>query len=312
MSTLLQGGFTEDEMRAALLQLNERDVTPEELAGFAEGMRDASIKLPFSSEERSELVDTCGTGGDASGTFNISTAVALTAAACGVKVAKHGNRSVTSKCGSADVLEELGIPVDLDAENAAAAIRKHGFSFLLATKMHPAMRVVGPVRKSIGIRTVFNVLGPMTNPAGAEAQVMGVYDAKLVPLVGQALAFLKMRHAMVVHGEGGLDELSLAGESHIALVTECGMSLQTIVPEDAGLQRAPLSALQGGDARENASILRSIFAGEKGPRRDVVLLNAAAVLIVSGMARDWKHGVARAAMAIDSGMVSKLVQELQK
>ncbi len=335
MTALLEGVFSEGEMRSALLALNERPVMAEELAGFSEAMRAASVVLPFTAEERAELVDTCGTGGDTSGTFNISTAVALTAAACGVKVAKHGNRSVTSQCGSADVLEALGIPVGLEADEAVRAIREHGFAFLMAPKMHPAMKVVAGARRSIGVRTVFNVLGPMTNPAGAAAQVMGVYSARLVPLVAEALALLEVRHAMVVHGEtglgnreqgtgnreqgvvdgvgsGGLDELSLSGVSDVAVATDCHVARMTITPEDAGLSRAPLSALLGGGVEENAAILHSIFAGEKGPRRDVVLLNAAAVLMVAGVATDLKSGVERAAEAIDAGAVTRLVSALAK
>lgn len=313
MGSLLRGELSEAEMRELLLGINARGLDAAELAGFAEAMRAASVVLPFSAEEREELVDTCGTGGDSSGSFNISTAVALTAAACGVKVAKHGNRSVTSKCGSADVLEAMGIPVGLGAEDAAAAIRTHGFAFLLAPVMHPAMKVVGPVRKAIGVRTVFNVLGPLTNPAGAAGQVMGVYSAELVAVVAEALALLRVRHAMVVHGDGGLDELSLSGPSDVGVVRECGWARMTITPEDAGLERAPMSALAGGAVAENAAILRAVFAGEeRGPKRDVVLLNAAAVLIVAGLAVDLRDGVKRAAAALDSGAVSGLVEKLSR
>lgn len=311
MQSLLAGELSDDQMRDLLLAINQRGFAAAELAGFAEAMRAASVPFTFSAAEREGLVDTCGTGGDASGSFNISTAVALTAAACGVRIAKHGNRSVTSKCGSADVLEVLGIPTNLHAEEATAAIRQHGFAFLMAPLMHPAMKVVGPTRKAIGVRTVFNVLGPMTNPAGAAGQVMGVYAAHLVPLVAEALSLLRVRHAMVVHGDGGLDELSLSGPSEVAVVRECGWSTMTITPEDAGLQRAPLSELAGGDAQENAEILRSIFAGARGPKRDVVLLNTAAVLLVAGTVEDLREGVQRAAQAIDSGTVVSLLNRLR-
>lgn len=313
MEQILRGEVSDTEIESLLLLLNDRGVTAAELAGFAEAMRAASVVLPFTTEEREELVDTCGTGGDASGSFNISTAVALTAAACGVKIAKHGNRSVTSKCGSADVLEALSIPVGLSAQDAAAAIRQYGFAFLLAPVMHPAMKVVAPVRKAIGVRTVFNVLGPMTNPAGAAGQVMGVYSADLVPLVAEALAMLRVRHAMVVHGDGGLDELSLSGPSDLAVIRECGWTRMTIMPEDAGLSRAPMSELAGGDVADNAAILRAIFAGQdRGPRRNVVLLNAAAVLLVAGVAADLREGVRRASEALDSGAVSALVEKLSR
>lgn len=334
MQRLLQGELDPSQMREALLALNTRPETSAELAGFAEAMRAASVTLPFTEEERAELVDTCGTGGDASGTFNISTAVALTAAACGVKIAKHGNRSVTSRCGSADVLEALGIPVGLEPEAAVEAIRKHNFAFLLATTMHPAMKIVAPVRREIGVRTIFNVLGPMTNPAGAKAQVMGVYSAHLVPIVAQALATMGVRRAMVVHGDvgsreagnrdtgnreqgtgssvtGGLDEISLSGVSQVAEVRSGEVKTYTVAPEHAGLKRAPIEALAGGDAEKNASILQTIFAGEPGPRRDVVLLNAAAVLMVSGHANSLRKGLQVAAAAIDLGQVFRLVELLR-
>src|SRR5882724_1098998 len=212
MTLLLRGEATDIEIAALLGALSVRGETAAELAGFVEAMRAASVNVPLTEDERESLVDTCGTGGDASGTFNISTAVALVAAAAGVRVAKHGNRNVTSKSGSADVLEALGVPVGLPADACAEELREKGFAFLLATVMHPAMRIVVPVRKALGFRTAFNVLGPMTNPAGAQAQVMGVYAAHLVPVVAETLAILGVHHAMVVHG-GGLDEISLSGES---------------------------------------------------------------------------------------------------
>jgi len=317
MQALLRGDFSEEQMTVLLLALQQREETAQELAGFAEAMRSASVVLPLTDEERATLVDTCGTGGDDSGSFNISTAVALTAAGAGVPIAKHGNRSVTSKCGSADVLEVLNIPVGLEAEEAAEAIRTKGFAFLLATKMHPAMKIVASVRKTIVTRTVFNVLGPMTNPAGATTQVMGVYSAHLVPIVAEALALMGMRRAMVVHGAGdeggsGIDELSLAGVSQISEVRDGVVKSYTVAPEHAGLKRAPMSALAGGDAKENAAILRGVFGSEPGPRRDVVLLNTAAVLMVAGKANSLRKGVQVAAAAIDSGAVSRLVYSLGK
>jgi anthranilate phosphoribosyltransferase len=265
------------------------------------------------------LLDTCGTGGDASGSFNISTAAALVAAAEGARIAKHGNRAVTSQCGSADVLEALGIPIDLAPQAAADALRRHGFCFLLAPAHHPAMKAVMPVRRALGVRTVFNVLGPMLNPAGARRQVMGVYSSRLVPVVAEALALLGTEHAMVVHGDGGgahgpsgQDELAISGPSEIAEVREGRVSQYTVTPEQFGLQRAPVSALQGGDAAANAAILTAIFAGERGPRRDVVLLNAAAVLVTAGLAVEIAAGLALAAQAIDDGKVISLVKALQR
>ncbi len=311
MAALLDGEFSEAEMADLLTALHERGETAAELAGFADAMRSAAVKLPLTDAERDTLVDTCGTGGDGSGTFNISTAVALVASATGAKIAKHGNRAVTSRCGSADVLEALGIRTDHTPKSAAESIRQHGFAFLLATRMHPAMKIVAPVRRSLPFRTVFNLLGPMTNPAGARRQVMGVYSADAVPLVAEALATGgHMTHALVVHGAGGLDELSLAGQSVVAEVKGSDFTEYTLTPEDAGLTLSN-DALSGGDAEENAAILRSIFAGEAGPAREIVLLNAAAVLVTASLAVDLRQGAKRAAEAIDTGLVTALLAGLR-
>jgi anthranilate phosphoribosyltransferase len=310
MQGILRGEACEVEIAGLLGALAGRGETAAEIAGFAEAMREAATMLPLSSAEQETLVDTCGTGGDASGSFNISTAAALVAAASGAKVAKHGNRAVTSRCGSADVLEALGIPVQLSPEAAVAALRAHGFCFLLAPAHHPAMKAVMPVRRALGVRTVFNVLGPLLNPAGARRQVMGVYQARLVPLVAEAMTLLGTRHAMVVHGDGGLDEIALSGPSEIAEVRDGLVTQYTMTPEAFGLERAPLESLTGGDAAMNAKILAAIFAGEPGPRRDVVVLNAAAVLVTAGIAKDVREGVGIAAAAIDSGKVKRLVVAL--
>lgn len=321
MQSILAGEATEMEIAALLAGMAGRGETAEELAGFAEAMRAAATPLPLTDAEREHLVDTCGTGGDASGTFNISTAAALVAAAAGATVAKHGNRAVTSRCGSADVLEAMGVPVELPPAAAAEALRRHRFAFLLGPAMHPAMRVVAPVRRGLGVRTAFNMLGPLTNPAGAARQVMGVYAARLVPLVGDAMVLLGTRRAMVVHGRmdgiaadardpAGMDELSLSGASEIAEVERGCVRLGTVIPEQAGLRRAPLEALRGGDAGHNAAILRAIFAGKHGPQRDVVLLNAAAVLVTAGLSANLPEGAAMAAEAIDQGAVTDLVGHL--
>jgi len=319
MQQILDGRLTEIEIAALLGALAARGETPEEVAGFVDVMRSAATRVPLSSEEQELLVDTCGTGGDASRTFNISTASALVAAAAGVSIAKHGNRAITSQCGSADVLEALGVPVDLTPSEASEALRRHRFAFLHAPSLHPAMKAVMPVRRALGVRTVFNLLGPLTNPAGASAQVMGVYSAHAVPLVAQTMALLGTRHAFVVHGtaEGpdgsvrGLDEISISGPTHLAEVHNGIVSLSTLTPEDAGLQRAPMETLVGGGAVENAAILTAIFAGEKGPRRDIVLLNAAAVLVAADLSPDIPTGVALAAHTIDSGAVTKLLDQLR-
>jgi anthranilate phosphoribosyltransferase len=287
-----------------------RGETAAEIAGFATAMREAALTLPLTAAEQAALVDTCGTGGDASGSFNISTAAALVAAGAGAKVAKHGNRAITSKCGSCDVLDALGIPTTLGPGEAADALRRHGFCFLLAPAHHPAMKAVMPVRRAMGVRTVLHVLGPLLNPAGARAQVMGVYSARLVPVVAEAMAKLGVRHAFVVHGDGGLDELALSGPSEVAEVRDGRVREYRVAPEEFGLQRAPLAALEGGDAEVNAAILRAVFAGEPGARRDVVLLNAAAVLVAAGLAGTMAEGVALAAKVVDDGAVTGLVAAL--
>jgi anthranilate phosphoribosyltransferase len=311
MQHILSGEASEIEIATLLGALAGRGETADEVAGFATAMRAVATTLPLTDAEREQLVDTCGTGGDASGSFNISTAAALVAAAAGAKVGKHGNRAITSRCGSADVLDALGVPTMLAPEAAAKALREQGFCFLLAPSHHPALKAVMPVRRAMGVRTVLHVLGPLLNPAGARRQVMGVYSARLVPLVAQAMTRLGVQHAFVVHGDGGLDELALSGPSEVAEVHNGKVRQYVVAPEDFGLQRAPLSALEGGDAVVNAGILASIFAGEAGPRRDVVLLNAAAVLVSAGLARDIREGVSIAAKTIDSGAVTKLVADLQ-
>jgi anthranilate phosphoribosyltransferase len=312
MQKILCGEAQDIEIAGLLGGLAGRGETSDEIAGFAQAMRSAATTLPLDLAEQKALVDTCGTGGDASGTFNISTAAALVAAAAGAKVAKHGNRAVTSKCGSADVLEALGIPIHLSPRDAAKALQTKGFCFLLAPSHHPAMKAVMPVRRALGVRTILHVLGPLLNPAGARRQVMGVYQSRLVPLVANAMIRLGIQHAMVVHGDGGLDEIALSGPTEIAEVRNNAVTTYLIAPEDVGLTRAPLSALTGGDAHVNAAILTSIFSGESGPHRDIVLLNAAAVLVTSGLATDIAGGITLAAHAIDSGSVARLLEALRK
>jgi len=314
MRQILRGEASEVELAGLLGAMAGRGETAAEIAGFALAMREVATTLPLTDAEREQLVDTCGTGGDSSGSFNISTAAALVAAAAGAKVAKHGNRAITSKCGSADVLDALGIPTQLSPEDAVKALRTHGFCFLLAPAHHPGMKAVMPVRKALGARTILHVMGPLLNPAGARRQVMGVYQSRLVPLVAEAMTMLGVQHAFVVHGDQGLDEIALSGPSEVAEVradaTGRRVRLHMIAPEDFGLQRAPHESLTGGDAATNAAILRAIFAGEKSPRRNVVLLNAAAVLVTAGLASEMREGVSLAARAIDSGAVTKLIAAL--
>lgn len=319
MQQILAGELSEIQLAAALSALATRGEAPSEIAGFVDVMRAAAIPVPLSSVERDLLVDTCGTGADLSGTFNISTAAALAAAAAGATVAKHGNRAVTSQCGSADVLEALGIPVGLSPAEGAAVLRKHRFAFFHAPSLHPAMKIVMPVRRALGIRTIFHLVGPLSNPAGASAQVMGVYASHLVPVVAEAMAILNTRHAFVVHGTAqeadgtltGLDEISISGPSQIAEVRNGVVTLSTLTPEDAGLERAPIETLRGGNAATNAAILEAIFSGERSPRRDIVLLNAAAVLVASDLVATFTEGVARAGHAIDTGAVKNLLKALR-
>ncbi len=303
-----------DQAIAALLTLMaQRGESVDELTGFAEAMRSLSIPVPLTDEERAALVDTCGTGGDGRGTFNISTGAALVAAAAGAKVAKHGNRGVTSKCGSADVLEALGVPVALTPAQSAACLRATGFTFLFAPALHPAMKRVMPIRRALGFRTIFNLAGPLTNPAGAPAQIMGVYAPDKLDLVAGAMAQLGIRHGRVVHAHNGIDEIALSATDSILVAPPAPSAHTVIHPEAAGLAPADLSQLQGADtAQANAAILEAILSGaEQGPRRDVVLLNAAAALEAAGLASGLKEGVTRAAAAIDSGASRQTLQALR-
>jgi len=309
MAEILSGGATDAQIAALLVALHMKGETVEEIVGFAQAIRAAATPfqtaeghaLDLSGTERDALVDTCGTGGDTSGTFNISTATALVAAGAGVKVAKHGNRSVTSKCGSADVMEALGVRIDLPPSRVAECLQQTGIAFLYAPSLHSAMKYVQPARRELRLRTVFNLLGPLTNPAHASAQVVGVYSAELVEKLAEALSELGLRRALVVHGRDGLDEITITGATLVAEVRDGQVRSYEVTPEEFGLRRAPLSEIAGGDAQVNADIIRRILDGERSARRDVVILNAAAALVASGHA-DRIHGaVPVAAYAIDSG-----------
>jgi anthranilate phosphoribosyltransferase len=314
---MLQGEASDAEIASLVTAIAVRGATADELAGFVQAIRSLGRPLPLTAEERNQLVDTCGTGGDDRGTFNISTGAALVAAAAGVRIAKHGNRGVTSKCGSADVLEALGVPVELEPEAAVECLRQTGFMFLYAPLLHPALKRVQPVRRALGFRTIFNLAGPLSNPAGANAQVMGVFAAKWVAVVSEAMAKLGTRHSMVVHGADGVDELTLQGSNELAEVRDHTVRLFRMQAGEAGLNQphlsgAHLSALAGGDAQRNASILEQILHGETGPRRDIVLLNAAAALVVGGLARDFTDGVRLAAETIDGGAAFELLVRLRQ
>ncbi len=307
MGAVMDGEATPAQLAALLVALRMRGETVDELAGFAEAMRERVLRV----EAPAGTVDTCGTGGDHSGTFNISTAAAIVVAAAGVPVAKHGNRAITSKSGSADVLEALGVRTDHDADSAAAALRDLGFAFLFAPGFHPAMRHAGPTRREIGVRTAFNLLGPITNPAGARRQVVGVGDPAAAPRLAEVLRALGTERALVVHG-AGVDELPLDGSGVIHDVSPAGVVRSEVDSRALGLAVAPLGALAGGTAGENAVILEAIFAGaDRGPRRDVVLLNAAAAFVAADRTADLAAGIALAAATIDDGSATALLARLR-
>jgi len=317
LERILGGDVPEIETASLLAVLATRGEQAPEVAGFVETMRAHATPVPLTDEERSELVDTCGTGGGGPLTFNISSGAALVAAAAGAKVAKHGNRAVTSQCGSADVLEALGVPVTLGPDLAAECLRQTGFMFLYAPLYHPAMKVVGPLRRALGYRTIFNLCGPLTNPAGARAQVIGVLAPSRVLLVGRTLAALGARCAFVVHGTDGIDELTTTGESIVARIIEsetgeAQLKGARITPEMAGLTRTTLDQFTGGDVATNAALLYDVLTGIPGARRDIVLLNAAAALVAAGLAGDLKEGVAQGAEAIDSGEAAATLAKLRE
>jgi anthranilate phosphoribosyltransferase len=311
MEELLSGRVETPAIVRLLTALNLRPISVAELAGFARTMRRHAAPVFAPGESRPEnLVDTCGTGGDASGTFNISTAAAFVAAAAGARVAKHGNRSTSSRSGSADVLEALGIRIDMPMRRAGRAIREVGIGFLFAPVAHAAARHAVPARKQIGKRTVFNLLGPLTNPAGADRQVLGVFAQEALDLVAATLLELGAQRAFVVHGSG-LDEFSLAGETSITEVRDGRIRSFVVTPEEFGVARAPLEALRGGAPHENADLIRRIFEGHPGAPRDVVIVNAAAALVVAGLAEDFRSGAQVAAQAIDSGAALAKLQHLK-
>jgi anthranilate phosphoribosyltransferase len=331
MAEVLTGKCTDAQIAALLIALRMKGETVEEIVGFAEAIRAAAAPLPIErpgspdaiavsgtgrdalAEETpndSSLVDTSGTGGDASGTFNISTATALVTAGAGVRVAKHGNRSISSKCGSADVVEALGVNIQLSPERAAQCLREVGICFLYAPNLHPAMKQVQSVRRELRMRTMFNLLGPLTNPARASGQVVGVYSLDLVEKLAEALSMLGLRRALVVHGLDGLDEITITGPTRVAEAREGSVRSYEIEPEEFGMTRAVLQEISGGDAAENAAIIRAILQGEKSPRRDVVLLNAAAALVAAGKGDHIAQTIPLAANSIDSGAAAKKLEAL--
>src|SRR5262245_8477452 len=319
MTELLSGKATDAQIAALLVALHMKGETVEEIVGFAEAIRAAAqpiadandTALDVSGTERDALVDTCGTGGDASDTFNISTASALTIAGAGVRVAKHGNRGITSKCGSADVMEALGVNINMPVARLADCLREVGIAFMLAPAMHTATKYVQAARRELKpLRSVFNLLGPLTNPARASAQVVGVYSEDLVEKLAHALKTLGLHRALVVHGADGLDEISISGPTKIGEVRGEWVRVYEVTPEQFGLKKALISAISGGDLNTNAEIIRKILTGEKSPRRDVVLMNAAAALVAAGRADALGEAMPLAAKSIDSGAARKKLDAL--
>ncbi len=319
MAEVLAGNCTDAQLAALLAALRMKGETVEEIVGFAEAIRAAATPLPVasasaldlsgtgrdalieSSPVHSSLVDTSGTGGDASGTFNISTATAFVTAGAGVRVAKHGNRSISSKCGSADVMEALGVNIQLTPERAGQCLREVGICFLYAPDLHSSMKQVQKVRRELRLRTMFNLLGPLTNPAHASGQVVGVYALDMVEKLAEALSMLGLHRALVVHGLDGLDEITITGPTRVAEARDGTVRTYEVDPEEFGIKRATLADLAGGDAAENAAIIREVLSGKKSPRRDVVVLNSAAALVAAGRANHLAEGIPLAVQSIDSG-----------
>jgi anthranilate phosphoribosyltransferase len=330
MADVLGGKCTDAQIAGLLIALRMRGETVEEIVGFAEAIRAVAAPLPIERVKMTaidaiavsgtgrdalaeeSLVDTSGTGGDARGTFNISTATALVTAGAGVRVAKHGNRSISSKCGSADVVEALGLNIQLSPERAAQCLREVGICFLYAPNLHPAMKQVQTVRRELRMRTMFNLLGPLTNPARASGQVVGVYALDLVEKLAEALSMLGLHRALVVHGLDGLDEITITGPTRVAEVREGSVRSYEVEPEEFGMARATLQEIFGGDATENAAIIRAVLDGEKSPRRDVVLLNAAAALVAAGRADRIGDAIPFAARSIDSGAAAGKLEALAR
>jgi anthranilate phosphoribosyltransferase len=307
MREIMRGEATQAQIGSFLTALRMKGETADEIAGCAQAMRESAIAV---KPKRNQLVDTCGTGGDDSGTFNISTTVAFVAAGAGLAVAKHGNRSVSSRCGSADLLQALGVNLELSPEQVAQCIDEVGIGFLFAPKLHPAMKHALAPRQEIGLRTIFNILGPLSNPAQAKRQLLGVYDSDLTELLAEVLRALGSEHAFVVHGADGLDELSTTGQNKVSHLHHNHIETYYLDPEELGLPQAKISDLAGGTREDNAETTRALLEGKRGPKRDVVLLNTAAVLIAGGKASSFSEGLVLAAEAIDNGSARSKLEQL--
>jgi len=309
MGSIMEGALSEPRIASILTALRMKGETVDEIAGFASAMRQKAVRI---TPERSGMIDTCGTGGDARHTFNVSTAAALVTAAMGIPVAKHGNRAVSSKCGSADVLEALGVNITLTPDQVAALIDRVGIGFLFAPSLHPAMKHAAPVRKELGVRTVFNILGPLTNPAGVKRQLTGVFHPDLTERLCGVLHTLGSEKAFIVHGHDGTDEVSISGETRVSALEKGQVRTFTFSPEEAGIERAPLESISGASPRENAGHINDILESRAGPRRDAVLLNAGFAAALADRARDPVEGVGLAREAIESGAAKKLLQSLKE
>jgi len=308
MSIILTGQASTAQIASFLVALRMKGETAEELAGLAQAMRDSMVRVdpgPLSGP----LIDTCGTGGDGQSTLNVSTLAAIVVAGAGVAVAKHGNRSISSRCGSADLLEALGVAIDLPAERVAASIREVGIGFLFAPRFHPAMRHAAAARGELKIRTAFNLLGPISNPAGATVQIVGAPTVEAAELLAVALSRLGLERGMVVHGAGGMDEISTSGPSDVFVILRGAIDHQSVKPQDFGVPCATLDAIRGGDVEENVRIARSVLAGDGSAYRDVVLVNAAAALVTASVAMDWGAGMECARRSIDSGAAQRKLQQ---
>ena len=306
MSEIMEGAATPAQIAGFVVALRAKGETTDEIVGLVRAMRSYALEV----EVTGDVLDTCGTGGDRAGTFNVSTAAALVCAGAGARVAKHGNRAASSKCGSADVLETLGVRLDLDPKAVAACITEAGMGFCFAPVFHPAMRHAGAPRRELGVATVFNFLGPLTNPAGARRQALGVSDPAMLEPMVETLRRLGSERIVAFHGDAGLDELALSGPSHVVELVDGQVRAHDVDPVDLGFERAPLDAVRGGTAEENAAAIRSVLGGERGPRRDIVVLNAAAGLVAAGLADDLGSGVDLAARAIDTGGAASALDRL--
>lgn len=310
MEEIMTGQATDAQIAGFLTALRMKGETAQELVGFARVMREKAE--PLWDGDVPAVLDTCGTGGDRSGTFNISTAAAFVAAAAGVRVAKHGNRSATSRCGSADVMEALRLDIQMPVDRLRRAIKDAGMGFLFAPRFHKSTKHVMPARSQLKVRTVFNILGPLSNPAAARFQVVGVFSAEIMELMANALHGLQIEHAFVIHGANGMDEVSMSSRTYVVEMHRGEIRQFVISPEDLGLSPAKIEAIAGGDAAENAKIIESVFAGERGPRRDVVLLNAAPAMVAGGVVKTWKEGLQLAAEMVDSGAALRKLHELRE